>query len=62
VTFADPVRAGLVASLSHPGGNMTGLTMITGELAGKRLELLREVIPSAWRCCRIPAIATPRSR
>ena len=59
VTFADPVRAGLVASLSRPGGNMTGLTTITGELAGKRLELLREVIP---RIKRVALIWNPGNR
>ena len=41
----DPVGTGLIASLAHPGGNVTGLTAIAAELEGKRLELLREVIP-----------------
>jgi putative ABC transport system substrate-binding protein len=41
----DPVGTGLVASLAHPGGNITGLSAIAPELEGKRLELLREVIP-----------------
>ena len=45
VTFADPVRTGLVDSLARPGRNLTGLTMISAELAGKRLELLREALP-----------------
>jgi putative ABC transport system substrate-binding protein len=44
-TFADPVRTRLVASLAHPGGNLTGLTMIAGELAGKRLQVIREILP-----------------
>jgi putative ABC transport system substrate-binding protein len=41
----DPVRDGLVASLARPGGNITGLANLTPELAGKRFELLKEVIP-----------------
>ena len=45
VAVGDPVGTGLVPSLSHPGGNITGLTSISAEMEGKRLELLREVIP-----------------
>jgi putative tryptophan/tyrosine transport system substrate-binding protein len=41
----DPMGTGLVASLAHPGGNITGLSAIASDLEGKRLELLREVIP-----------------
>ncbi len=45
VAVGDPVNTGLVASLAKPGGNITGLTSTAEELEGKRLELLREVIP-----------------
>jgi putative tryptophan/tyrosine transport system substrate-binding protein len=48
-TGADPVGAGLVDSLPRPGGNITGLTLISSELVGKRLELLREIIPKLSR-------------
>jgi putative ABC transport system substrate-binding protein len=43
----DPVRLGLVSNLSHPGGNITGLSNIAPELAAKRLELIRELLPKA---------------
>lgn len=43
----DPVGTGIVPSLSHPGGNITGLTAISTEVDAKRLELLREVVPGA---------------
>ena len=45
----DPVGSGLVATLAKPGGNVTGLSIQANELAGKRLELLREVVPPLHR-------------
>jgi putative ABC transport system substrate-binding protein len=45
----DPVGAGLVASLARPGGNVTGLSIQSPDLAGKRVELLRDVIPDLRR-------------
>src|SRR5215510_8013950 len=45
----DPIALGLVASLAHPGGNITGLSNLSPELSGKRLELLKEVVPRASR-------------
>src|ERR1044071_1520651 len=49
ITQVDPVAAGLVASLARPGGNITGLATLQRDLSGKRLELLKEVVPRLSR-------------
>ena len=57
----DPVEAGLVESLARPGGNVTGLTNLTRELGGKRLELLKEAVPKVARVAVLYDPATPGS-
>jgi putative ABC transport system substrate-binding protein len=56
---SDPVSAGLVASLARPGGNITGLTNVSQELAGKRLELVKEIIPEISRLAVIGTSTNP---
>ena len=55
----DPVEAGLIESLARPGGNVTGLTNLSGELGGKRLELLKEAVPKLARVAVLYDPATP---
>ena len=49
VATQDPVATGIVDSLARPGGNITGLTRLTRELSGKRLELVKEMVPALSR-------------
>jgi putative ABC transport system substrate-binding protein len=58
---SDPVEAGLIESLARPGGNVTGLTNLTGELGGKRLELLKEAVPKIARVAVLYEPASPTS-
>jgi ABC-type uncharacterized transport system substrate-binding protein len=58
----DPVTAGLVESLAHPGGNITGVTNIAAILTGKRLELLKEVVPKISRVAVLWDPKAPGSR
>jgi putative tryptophan/tyrosine transport system substrate-binding protein len=55
----DPVGTGLIASLARPGGNVTGLSIQAPDLAGKRLELLREVVPGLRRLAIMGNVGTP---
>lgn len=55
-SMSDPVRVGLAQSLARPGGNLTGLTSISRELSGKRLELIKEVVPALSR---VAVLSTP---
>jgi putative ABC transport system substrate-binding protein len=56
---ADPVRAGFVESLARPGGNVTGITRVSRELGGKRLELLKEAVPKLSRVAVLYDPASP---
>jgi putative ABC transport system substrate-binding protein len=58
ISSNDPMGTGLVASLARPGGNVTGLTSISGELGGKILELLKEIVPRLSRVV-IPGLDSP---
>ena len=57
----DPVEAGLVESLARPGGNVTGITILSRELGGKRLELLKEAVPKLARVAVLYDPANPAS-
>src|SRR5437870_1303721 len=57
----DPVGTGLVASLARPGGNVTGLSIQLTETAGKRLELLREVVPGLGRSAILANVGNPNA-
>src|SRR5215471_16336110 len=57
----DPVANGIVASLARPGGNVTGLSVQSDELAGKRIEILREVVPSLRRVAILANVDNPFS-
>jgi len=58
---AHPVKAGFVQSLARPGGNVTGITLLVIELAGKRLELLKETVPKINRVAALYDAKTPAS-
>ena len=56
---ADPVGQGLVASLARPGGNLTGISMLSTDLTGKRVQLLREIVPKTTRIAVLAMKGTP---
>jgi putative ABC transport system substrate-binding protein len=58
---SDPVEAGFVESLARPGGNVTGITLLSRELGGKRLELLKEAVPKLARVAVLYEPANPQS-
>ena len=58
-TSADPVAAGVVKSLAHPGGNVTGLTTLVSELAGQRISVLKELAPQAKRLAAMLNLGNP---
>src|SRR5262249_15128248 len=60
IGVGDAVRTGLVASLARPGSNITGNTVLSPDLGGKRLELLREAIPTVAASPISPIRTTPR--
>lgn len=61
VAIGDPVRVGLVSNLGRPGGNITGFTNLSGQIAAKRLQLLKEAIPTATRIGMIGNPADPNA-
>jgi putative ABC transport system substrate-binding protein len=60
-TGLDPVKSGLIESLAHPGGNVTGITNLGWELGGKRLELFKEAVPKLVRLAVLYEPANPGS-
>jgi putative ABC transport system substrate-binding protein len=62
VVAGDPLGSGLVASLAHPGGNVTGISLMAAELHGKCIELLHDMIPSVRRVAGIANAADPFSK
>ena len=60
-TGSDPIRDGLVTSMSRPGGNMTGVVFITATLGPKRLELLRQFVPKATKIAMLVNPGTPET-
>jgi len=59
---ADPVRTGLIKSLARPGGNLTGISTNLPEIAGKRLQLLREIVPGLARVAFLGSATDPAAR
>jgi putative tryptophan/tyrosine transport system substrate-binding protein len=59
--IGDPVAAGLVDSLARPGGNVTGFSIVAPQLGGKRLQLLKEVVPGIFAVAVILNVANPQS-
>jgi putative ABC transport system substrate-binding protein len=56
IAVQDPVEQGLIASFAHPGGNITGVSFLSGEILGKQLELLKEAVP---QLARVAVVANP---